>query len=109
MYRVKSIETVFCYASLHKSSCSIIYIKNYASHYRADYPVVYHQNKYAKKLQTSTIYERVVISIKKVKYNNNKNSSPLIIHSKPERRVRPCQMSKEIQVLDYAAENFQEP
>lgn len=48
MYRVKSIETVFCYASLHKSSCSIIYIKNYASHYRADYPVVYHQNKYAK-------------------------------------------------------------
>ena len=84
MYRVKSIETVFCYASLHKSSCSIIYIKNYASHYRADYPVVYHQNKYAKKLQTSTIYERVVISIKKVKYNNNKNSSPLIIHSKPE-------------------------
>ena len=48
MYRVKSIETVFCYASLHKSSCSIIYIKNYASHYRADYPVVYHQNKYGK-------------------------------------------------------------
>ena len=83
MYRVKSIETIFGYASLHKSSCSIIYIKNHAGHYRAHYPIMHHQSKCAKKLHTSTIWERVTISIKKVEENNNNNSSPLIIHSKP--------------------------
>ena len=83
MYRVKSIENIFGYASLYKSSCSIIYIKNHAGHYSTNTPIVYHQNQCAKKLHTSTIWERVTMSIKKIKYNNKEYPSPLIIHSRP--------------------------
>ena len=83
MYRVKSIESIFSYASLYKSPCSIIQILKHASHYSTDYPIVHHQSKCAKKMHTYTIWKSVTISIKKVKYNNNKNPSPLIIHSKP--------------------------
>ena len=83
MYRVKSIETVFGYASLYKSSCSVIQINNHAGHYSTYHPIVHHENKCAKKLHTSTIWERVTIYIKKIKYNDNNNPSPFIIHSKP--------------------------
>ena len=83
MYRVKSIETVFGYASLYKSSCSVIQINNHAGHYSTYPPIVHHENKCAKKLHTSTIWERVTIYIKKIKYNDNNNPSPFIIHSKP--------------------------
>lgn len=95
MYRVKSIETVLGYASLHKSSCSIIYIKNHAGHYSTNTSIVNHQNKCAKKLHTSTIWERVTIFFKKVKYNNNKNPSPLIIHSKPRSESSHAKRPKE--------------
>lgn len=83
MHRVKTIETIFGYASLYKSPCFIIQILKHASHYSTNYTIVHHQNKYAKKLHTSTIWEKFVISIIKIRDNNNKNPSPLIIHSKP--------------------------
>ena len=63
MHRVKTIETIFGYASLYKSPCFIIQILKHASHYSTNYTIVHHQNKYAKKLHTSTIWEKFVISI----------------------------------------------
>lgn len=48
MHRVKTIETIFGYASLYKSPCFIIQILKHASHYSTNYTIVHHQNKYAK-------------------------------------------------------------
>lgn len=97
MYRVKSIETIFGYASLHKSSCSIIYIKNHAGHYSTNNPIVYHQSKCAKKLHISAICERVTISINKIRGNNYQNPPPLIIHSKPASESGHAKRPKESQ------------
>ena len=66
-----------------------------ASHYSTNNPIVHHKSKCAKKLHTSAIWERVTISIKKVKYNNNKNPSPLIIHSKPRSESGHAKRPKE--------------
>lgn len=50
-----------------------------------------------KELHTSTIWERVIIYIKKVKYNNNKNPSPLIIHFKPRSKSGHAKFTKKSQ------------